>query len=154
MTAYPENHQSKLESDRSQYVTHQDRDPTVYDVATMAGVSAATVSRTLNGSARVSPEVAARVAVAVRQLGYVRQRSAPIRAREVAARTSAAEKAMRARVGARLRGIAAMHQQHLGGVTSPVRRSHLEVKISVLRQVAEMIETSADTDCHPERESA
>jgi DNA-binding LacI/PurR family transcriptional regulator len=48
--------------------------PTLAEVARRAGVSAATVSRVLNRSARVSGEVAGRVQRAVRELGYVRQR--------------------------------------------------------------------------------
>lgn len=40
------------------------------DVATAAGVSHMTVSRVLNGSARVSPDTRARVETALRQLGY------------------------------------------------------------------------------------
>jgi LacI family transcriptional regulator len=43
---------------------------TIYDVATRAGVSAATVSRVLNGRRDVSPDLAARVHAAVRDLGY------------------------------------------------------------------------------------
>lgn len=121
-----------------------DRDPTLDDVAALARVSPATASRVITGSAQVSPEAVARVRAAVHQLGYTRQRSAPARNREIDARTIRAEKAMRQRVAARLRGIATMHQQHLGGVTSPERLRHLEVRIMVLREVAEMIETSAD----------
>ncbi len=43
---------------------------TVKDVAVLAGVSTATVSRVLNGHPNVSPEARARVARAVEQLGY------------------------------------------------------------------------------------
>ncbi|NPV68367.1 MAG: LacI family DNA-binding transcriptional regulator [Anaerolineae bacterium] len=43
---------------------------TVKDVAVLAGVSTATVSRVLNGHPNVSPETRARVARAVEQLGY------------------------------------------------------------------------------------
>ncbi|MGW4798833.1 LacI family DNA-binding transcriptional regulator [Nonomuraea sp. NPDC004297] len=44
--------------------------PTIYDVAREAGVSAATVSRVLNGRLTVDPERVARVLTAVRELGY------------------------------------------------------------------------------------
>lgn len=43
---------------------------TIYDVASRAGVSAATVSRVLNGSGTVAPELATRVREAVRELDY------------------------------------------------------------------------------------
>ncbi|MDQ1293885.1 MAG: hypothetical protein QG608_1767 [Actinomycetota bacterium] len=45
-------------------------------VAALAGVSAATVSRVLNGSARVSPPVKSAVQSAVERLGYVPNRAA------------------------------------------------------------------------------
>ncbi len=44
--------------------------PTLHDVAACAGVSIATVSRVLNGTATIRPETAARVRAAVRQLGF------------------------------------------------------------------------------------
>ncbi|MFC5826320.1 LacI family DNA-binding transcriptional regulator [Nonomuraea insulae] len=44
--------------------------PTIYDVAREAGVSAATVSRVLNGQRSVDPDMVARVLTAVRDLGY------------------------------------------------------------------------------------
>ncbi|MEU6720276.1 LacI family DNA-binding transcriptional regulator [Nonomuraea sp. NPDC046802] len=44
--------------------------PTIYDVAREAGVSAATVSRVLNGAQTVDPDMVARVLAAVRELGY------------------------------------------------------------------------------------
>ncbi|NRQ30266.1 LacI family DNA-binding transcriptional regulator [Nonomuraea sp. NN258] len=44
--------------------------PTIYDVARQAGVSAATVSRVLNGRQSVDPDMVARVLAAVRELGY------------------------------------------------------------------------------------
>jgi LacI family transcriptional regulator len=43
---------------------------TISDVGAAAGVSASTVSRVLNGTAKVDPSLAARVHDAVRQLGY------------------------------------------------------------------------------------
>jgi LacI family transcriptional regulator len=43
---------------------------TIRDVARIAGVSTATVSRVLNGEARVTPETAERVRQAVTELGY------------------------------------------------------------------------------------
>ncbi|PSL04678.1 LacI family transcriptional regulator [Haloactinopolyspora alba] len=45
---------------------------TIYDVARHAGVSAATVSRVLNGHVKVDPALAERVTAAVAQLGYRR----------------------------------------------------------------------------------
>src|ERR1700675_5008775 len=57
-------------------------------VAQLAGVSRATVSRILNGSARVSPEVDARVRAAIATLGYepdvVAQSLVRLRARVIA----------------------------------------------------------------------
>ncbi|HWG25872.1 LacI family DNA-binding transcriptional regulator [Actinospica sp.] len=49
--------------------------PTLADVATFAGVSLATASRVLTGSARVSEEARRRVQEAVARLGYVRCRA-------------------------------------------------------------------------------
>ncbi len=49
--------------------------PTLAAVARRAGVSAATASRVLNGSAPVSGDTSSRVHQAVRELGYVRQRA-------------------------------------------------------------------------------
>ncbi|MFD0903913.1 LacI family DNA-binding transcriptional regulator [Actinomadura sediminis] len=49
---------------------------TLADVARLAGVSPATASRVLNGSARVSPGARSRVEDAVERLGYVRRRGA------------------------------------------------------------------------------
>jgi DNA-binding LacI/PurR family transcriptional regulator len=46
--------------------------PTMKDVAAEAGVSAMTVSRVVNGDTGVAPRTAARVAAAVRKLGYQR----------------------------------------------------------------------------------
>ena len=44
--------------------------PTIQDVAAQAGVSPATVSRVLNGSARVSPALAERVRITMHALRY------------------------------------------------------------------------------------
>jgi DNA-binding LacI/PurR family transcriptional regulator len=49
--------------------------PTLADVAALAGVSTATASRALTGSARVSEEAHRRVQEAISQLGYVRCRA-------------------------------------------------------------------------------
>ncbi|HRU32528.1 MAG TPA: LacI family DNA-binding transcriptional regulator, partial [bacterium] len=43
----------------------------IIDVARVAGVSPATVSRVLNKTARVSPELSGRVISAVKELNYV-----------------------------------------------------------------------------------
>jgi LacI family transcriptional regulator len=45
-------------------------DPTIYDVARLAGVSTATVSRALNDTGRIAPATRARIEQAVEQLGY------------------------------------------------------------------------------------
>jgi DNA-binding LacI/PurR family transcriptional regulator len=50
--------------------------PTLADVAHVAGVSSATASRVLTGSARVRPQTRDRVEQAVTRLGYVRNRAA------------------------------------------------------------------------------
>lgn len=57
-------------SDRSR------RLPTLEVVAELAGVSRATVSRVVNGSSKVSPEVQATVTKAIAELGYVPNRAA------------------------------------------------------------------------------
>ncbi len=44
--------------------------PTIYDVARLAGVSTATVSRALNGTGQIAPATSAAIDAAVRQLGY------------------------------------------------------------------------------------
>lgn len=44
--------------------------PTIYDVARLAGVSTATVSRALNGTAQIAPSTRAAIDAAVEQLGY------------------------------------------------------------------------------------
>ena len=50
--------------------------PTLADVAVLAGVSEATASRVLNGSPRVSPLARGQVEDAMSRLGYVRRRAA------------------------------------------------------------------------------
>jgi DNA-binding LacI/PurR family transcriptional regulator len=50
--------------------------PTLADVARLAGVSSATASRVLTGSARVAPQTRDKVHEAVTRLGYVRNRAA------------------------------------------------------------------------------
>lgn len=50
--------------------------PTLADVAQLAGVSLATASRVLTGSARVSPQTREKVEEAMARLGYVRNRAA------------------------------------------------------------------------------
>ncbi|MDQ2812728.1 MAG: LacI family transcriptional regulator [Actinomycetota bacterium] len=50
--------------------------PTLADVAQLAGVSSATASRVLTGSARVRPKTRDKVEHAMTQLGYVRTRAA------------------------------------------------------------------------------
>ena len=50
--------------------------PTLEEVATAAGVSRATVSRVVNGSPKVSPQVLAAVNEAIERLGYVPNRAA------------------------------------------------------------------------------
>jgi len=50
--------------------------PTLEQVAALAGVSRATVSRVVNGSPKVLPETVASVERAIRQLGYVPNRAA------------------------------------------------------------------------------
>jgi DNA-binding LacI/PurR family transcriptional regulator len=44
--------------------------PTIYDVARLAGVSTATVSRALNGTGQIAPGTRATIEAAVEQLGY------------------------------------------------------------------------------------
>ena len=48
------------------------RNTTIYDIANMAGVSIATVSRVLNGSANVSSKSKAKVQSAIDLRGYIR----------------------------------------------------------------------------------
>lgn len=52
------------------------RQPTIKEVASLAGVSPMTVSRTLAGGTNVRPDVQARVMAAVRELGYYRNENA------------------------------------------------------------------------------
>ena len=49
--------------------------PKLADVAVAAGVSPATASRVLTGSARVRPETRQQVEAAIADLGYVRNRA-------------------------------------------------------------------------------
>ena len=64
--------------------------PTIYDVARIAGVGVGTVSRVLNNSTRVSPETQEKVLSAIRELGFrpskvARQLSTGIKHRNVGA---------------------------------------------------------------------
>ena len=52
--------------------------PTMHDVARVAGVSHATVSRVLNGHTNVAPTTARAVADAIITTGYVPNRAAPV----------------------------------------------------------------------------
>src|SRR5512135_707981 len=54
--------------------------PTIYDIATEAGVSASTVSRVLNGSARVNQTTRARVMETISRFGFVPKAEARARA--------------------------------------------------------------------------
>src|SRR5918998_4339979 len=49
---------------------------TIYDIARMAGVSVATVSRHLNGTATVQPATATRIQQAIEETGYAPNRAA------------------------------------------------------------------------------
>src|SRR5689334_8233939 len=53
----------------------EQQQPTVTEVAAAAGVSAATVSRVLTGSVRVSTSARVQVHDAIARLGYVRRRA-------------------------------------------------------------------------------
>ncbi|MGH3165052.1 MAG: LacI family DNA-binding transcriptional regulator, partial [Trebonia sp.] len=57
-------------------MTHPAVPPTLADVAELAGVSSATASRVLTGSARVRPQTRDKVEQAMSRLGYVRNRAA------------------------------------------------------------------------------
>jgi DNA-binding LacI/PurR family transcriptional regulator len=48
----------------------ESRSPTIYNVASRAGVSTATVSRALNGTAKIAPATRQAIDEAVRELGY------------------------------------------------------------------------------------
>lgn len=63
--------------------TTPDTRPTLADVAALAGVSPATASRVLNGTAKVSGAARAGVQEAVSRLSYVRQRARPSSGRPV-----------------------------------------------------------------------
>jgi DNA-binding LacI/PurR family transcriptional regulator len=58
-----------------QDVADREVPPTLADVARLAGVSSATASRVLTGSARVKPQTRRRVEQAMTTLGYVRNRA-------------------------------------------------------------------------------
>lgn len=57
-------------------MTHPATPPTLADVAQLAGVSSATASRVLTGSAKVRPQTRYKVEQAMTRLGYVRNRAA------------------------------------------------------------------------------
>jgi DNA-binding LacI/PurR family transcriptional regulator len=57
-------------------LTRPEGPPTLADVAQLAGVSSATASRVLTGSARVRPQTRDKVEQAIHRLGYVRNRAA------------------------------------------------------------------------------
>jgi DNA-binding LacI/PurR family transcriptional regulator len=57
-------------------LTHSAGPPTLADVAQLAGVSSATASRVLTGTARVRPQTRDKVEQAILRLGYVRNRAA------------------------------------------------------------------------------
>ena len=61
--------------------THPQSRARLEDVALLAGVSPATASRVLTGSAQVKPETRRQVEQAIAQLGYVRNRAARAAAR-------------------------------------------------------------------------
>jgi len=56
--------------------TEKPQGPSISDIAADAGVSIATVSRVINASAYVKPEVAVKVKDSIERLGYVKLRSA------------------------------------------------------------------------------
>ncbi len=56
--------------------TNPHKKPTVEQIAAIAGVSKATVSRVLNGSSQVKEEVIKRVEAVIKETGYVKKRSA------------------------------------------------------------------------------
>ena len=58
-------------------VVRREQRATILDVAALAGVHAATVSRTINVPEKVAPETRRRVEAAVRELGFVPNRAGP-----------------------------------------------------------------------------
>lgn len=62
-------------------MTHSQRRVTIYDVASLAGVSIGTVSRTLNSPSKVTEGTRTRVLDAVRELNFVPKEVAGLRAR-------------------------------------------------------------------------
>src|SRR5262245_65246405 len=61
---------SDMEAAEQTFSREDSRRPTMKQVAAVAGVSLATVSRVVNGGPRVRPDLAARVQHAVDLLGY------------------------------------------------------------------------------------
>ncbi|HRQ22456.1 MAG TPA: LacI family DNA-binding transcriptional regulator [Anaerolineales bacterium] len=61
-------------------MTSRKKNPTIYDVAKLSGVSIATISRVLNASNKVNPETQRRVMSAIDQLGFVPKAEARARA--------------------------------------------------------------------------
>lgn len=116
---------------------------TMRDVARIAGVSLATVSRTLSGDP-VSPELTRRVRLAAETLGYVRQRQ-PRRHPP----TSTAEARWRRLLAQRLRGMAATRLRYLdaageaGVGMTPARRAGIQVEAQTMVSIARLVEEGA-----------